>query len=190
MSEQIIAIAREVAAAANHLPPARVPDTDYFVAAHKHLALATYAGQRAEFTTEKFRKNMVTVAAWCHLAADTCSVTVAVERTRQDKMWGDNFDRKNTANDWHAYISHYMSLAMLSSAQDYQINMVKACGIAQAAILVIDRYGQCAPRHYENLPNSGAKSIQDMSPRRLHGEPCPTSALGRTPNRSNHEVSQ
>jgi hypothetical protein len=33
----------------------------------------------------------------------------------------------------------------------------KACGIAQAAILMIDRYGNCAPRHYENLPHSGAK---------------------------------
>ena len=54
---------------------------------------------------------------------------------------------------------------MIGSAQDYCENMVKAAGIAQAAVLMIDRYGRCAPRHYENLPNSGARdNINDGTP--------------------------
>jgi len=151
----IAAIATTVADEVSKLPP----DTDYFAAAHKHLSLATYSGRDEEFSTEKFRENMVMVAAWCQLAARADTDTIIQERTRQDNLWGDEFDRKNTANDWHAYVGHYMSLAMRSSAQDYCINMVKACGIAQAAVLMIDRYGNCAPRHYEDLPRSGAKHV-------------------------------
>lgn len=155
MSEQISKIATEVADEVRKLPPARLPSSDYFVAAHHSLAEATYSGRDEEFSTARFREKMVLVSAWCQLAAAVGSDTILQERLRQDSLWGDEFDRKNTANDWHAYIAHYMSLAIRS--QDYAKNMTKAAGIAQAAILMVDRYGRCAPRHYENLPRSGAK---------------------------------
>lgn len=177
MSTPITQIATEVADVARTLPPARLPDTDYFVAAHTHLAEATYVGRDEAFSIQKFRSNMVMVSAWCQRAADGVVAEIMAERRRQDEMWGDEFDQKNTANDWHAYVSHYMSLAMRSNAQDYCINMVKAAGIAQAAILMIDRYGQCAPRHYENLPRSGAKDLCDTCARQPQG--C-SIAAGRT----------
>ena len=157
--EEISIIAGEVNGTVLLLPPARLGSEEYFVAAHHALSEATYSDRGEEFSIAKFRENMVLASAWCQLAAAEGVVTILNERLRQDRLWGDEFDHKNTANDWHAYVAHYMSLAMRSSAQDYAINMVKACGICQAAVLMIDRYGKCAPRHYENLPRSGAKEI-------------------------------
>jgi hypothetical protein len=150
-------IALEVSDQTHKLPPAPLPVTNYFVAAHNCLAKATYFGRDEEFSTAKYRENMVLASAWCQLAAGVGLSTIFLERDRQDKLWGDTFDRKNTANDWHAYIAHYMSLAMRSNAQDYVRNMVKAACICQAAVLMVDRYGAPAPRHYEGLPRAGAK---------------------------------
>jgi hypothetical protein len=159
-TNKIQAIAREVGDESSRLHGLyadRLFSHEYFIKAHNHLALATYSGRDEVFSTKKFRENMVLAAAHCQLAAGADGDTIMQERIRQDGLWGDEFDQKNTANDWYAYISHYMSLAMRSHAQGYAVNMVKACGIAQAAILMIDRYGRCAPRHYEGLPKSGAK---------------------------------
>ena len=156
--EQIKAIANEVG---QDIRPGllRLSQVEYYVGVGNHIALATYCGRNEEFSTTAFRCNMLIASAFCQLAANAETETIMAERLRQDGLWGDAFDQKNTANDWHAYVAHYMSLAMRSSAQDYAVNMVKAAGIAQAAVLMIDRYGRCAPRHYENLPRSGAKEI-------------------------------
>lgn len=172
VEEQISKIATEVDDAVRKLPPARLGSEEYFVAAHYSLALATYSGRNEEFSIAKFREKMVLVSAWCQLAASEDVVTILRERLRQDNLWGDEFDQKNTVNDWHAYVSHYMSLAMQSSVQDYCVNMVKAAGVAQAAILMIDRYGRCAPRHYENLPRSGAKEIESDDQATAGGGPA------------------
>ena len=156
--EQIKAIADEVGQEIRPgLPP--LSQARLYVAIGKHIALATYCGRNEEFSITAFRRNMLIASAYCQLASEERTETILNERLRQDRLWGDEFDQKNTANDWHAYVGHYISLAMRSSAQDYAVNMVKAAGIAQAAALMIDRYGRCAPRHYENLPRSGAKEI-------------------------------
>jgi len=127
------------------------------------LAQATYCGRKEEFSVEKFRSKMLLVAAYCLLASGDDIDVVLQERLRQDKIWGDDFDRMNTANDWHAYISHYLAKALRPN-QNYAENMVKASGIAQAAILMVDRYGAPAPRHYENLPGAGATCEKCGSP--------------------------
>jgi len=120
------------------------------------LAQATYCGRKEEFSVEKFRSKMLLVASYCLLASGEDIQSILAERLRQDKMWGDDFDRMNTANDWHAYIAHYLAKALRPN-EHYSENMVKASCIAQAAILMVDRYGAPAPRHYENLPGAGAK---------------------------------
>ncbi|MCK5604263.1 hypothetical protein KAR91_20410 [Candidatus Pacearchaeota archaeon] len=95
---------------------------------------------------------------------------VRKERDRQIRLWGTKFDAKNTANDWAAYIINYVAKATYAgrdetfSPRDFRINMMKVAALAQAAVLMIDLNGGCAPRHYENLPRSGAKHEH------LHGD--------------------
>lgn len=79
-------------------------------------------------------------------------------------LWGIDFDDKNTANDWVAFITYYASTGAYSGRQEkytpenFRKCLSKAAGLCLAAMLAIDRNGNCAPRHYENLPNSGAKT--------------------------------
>lgn len=176
--EQIRIIAAEVDDSVRKPDTARFSCEKYFVAAHQALSEATYAGRDEEFSFAKFREEMVLASAWCLLAADTGIEVILCERLRQDQLWGDEFDQKNTANDWHAYVAHYLTLAMRSSAQDYVVNMVKACGLCQAAVLMIDLHGSCAPRHYEDLPSSGAAEI-DLCDSCCQQSDC-TIAAGRT----------
>ena len=77
------------------------------------------------------------------------------ERSRQDQLWGTEFDDKNTANDWCAYITNYVASGAYAghnsdySPERFRINLKKAACLCIAAIEAIDRNGQCAPRHYE-----------------------------------------
>lgn len=87
---------------------------------------------------------------------------VEEEVSRQLKLWGTSFDDKNTANDWAAYVLYYVGQASYAgrkekySPQKFQENLKKAAALCISAIVAIDRNGNCAPRHYEDLPNSGA----------------------------------
>lgn len=89
------------------------------------------------------------------------------ERQRQVKLWGDDFDDKNTANDWVAYIGNYVNLGAYSGREAkytparFRENLVKAATLCIAAIEAIDRNGDCASRHYEKLPRAGAKEITE-----------------------------
>lgn len=87
---------------------------------------------------------------------------IADEVERQHKLWGDDFDKKNTANDWAAYIVHYLSEATYSgrkpafTAKKFILNMQKVAAMAVSAIKIVEQEGGIAPRHYEGLPRSGA----------------------------------
>lgn len=153
--EQVQAITQEVADASVSLAN-RLTDIEIAMSVLDRLALATYCGRKEEFSIAKFRKNMLIVAAYCLSASTADANDVLNERLRQDKIWGDDFDRMNTANDWNAYVTHYIARAM-RDGENYSECMKKASGIAQAAILMVDRYSGVAPRHYENLPGAGAK---------------------------------
>lgn len=82
--------------------------------------------------------------------------------TRALELWGTEFDDGNTANDWVAYVTYYVSSGAYAgrnenyTPEQYRKNLAKAAGLCIAAMLAIDRNGDCAPRHYENLPNAGA----------------------------------
>ncbi|MCK5615822.1 hypothetical protein KAR91_78890 [Candidatus Pacearchaeota archaeon] len=88
------------------------------------------------------------------------------ERNRQQQLWGNDFDDKNTANDWVAYIGNYVNLAAYSGREAkytparFRENLIKAATLCIAAIEAVDRNGDCAPRHYEGLPGAGAKKIE------------------------------
>lgn len=92
---------------------------------------------------------------------------IQVERDRQFRLWGDDFDAKNTPNDWAAYMIHYIAKATYAGRKEqftpeqFRENMMKVAVLAQAAVLMIDLHGGCAPRHYEDLPRSGANEIEE-----------------------------
>ena len=91
---------------------------------------------------------------------------IKTERGRQTKLWGDDFDDKNTANDWAAYISNYVNSGAYSGRQNkytserFRKHLLEAATLCVAAVDAIDRNGDCAPRHYEGLPGAGSKKIE------------------------------
>lgn len=90
-------------------------------------------------------------------------VEIANERARQDALWGNDFDDKNTANDWGQFIVNYLGKATYDgrkkeySPEKFRKNMLIVATLAVAAVEAVDRNGDCAPRHYEGLPRAGAK---------------------------------
>lgn len=81
------------------------------------------------------------------------------ERQRQHNLWGNDFDDKNTANDWVAYICRYVSEGAYDgrkaqyTSERFRKHLVKAATICVAAIEAIDRNGDCAKRHYDKKGN-------------------------------------
>lgn len=96
----------------------------------------------------------------------TCE-DIEAEVTRQLKLWGTEFDDKNTANDWCAYICNYVASGAYNGRQEkytperFQKHLKKAAALCVSAIVTIARNNDCAPRHYENLPRAGAKEIKE-----------------------------
>lgn len=71
-----------------------------------------------------------------------------IERAKQ--QWGEDFDLKNTQNDWEHYIVKYVSKAgeMGATFEEVETNLRKAAGLIITAIDMHQRTG-FAPRHYE-----------------------------------------
>lgn len=109
-------------------------------------------------------ENPITKFNWTPVAVAN---DIVAEVERQLQLWGTDFDDKNTANDWGEYILHYVAMATYSgrkeeySPEKFKTNMKKAAALCLSAILAVERNGDCAPRHYEKLPRSGAKKIQE-----------------------------
>jgi len=139
---QVKTIAQETADAAAALSINRETDTQIVAGIIDKLALATYCGRKEEFSVAKFRINMLLVAGYCLAASGDDIEHLLAERIRQDKLWGDDFDRMNTVNDWNAYVTHYLAKSLRNNSENFSENMLKASGIAQAAILMVDRYGE------------------------------------------------
>lgn len=72
---------------------------------------------------------------------------IDAERAYQAK-WGDEFDNKNTPNDWVAYIAAYLgkSVTLPWNRQAFRTAMVK---VAALAVAVLERE-EYAPRHYDH----------------------------------------
>lgn len=86
-----------------------------------------------------------------------------MEVLRQLELWGVDFDDKNTANDWAAYICRYVTEGAyigrrtLYTPVRFREYLKKAAALCISAMAAIDRNGDCAPRHYEGLPGAGSK---------------------------------
>ena len=150
--EQVKAIAYEV----NKCGLIALPDDNqgFFVAVASNIATATYSGRKNKYSVVRFRAHMILAAAYAQQAVCIRIDDILAERIRQNKIWGVDFDRKNTANDWHAYVGHYISKAM-QPGENYEENMMKAACICQGAVLMCDLFGGPAPRHYDDLPGAG-----------------------------------
>lgn len=74
-------------------------------------------------------------------------VDINGEREYQIAKWGNEFDAKNTPNDWVAYISKYLgqTVTMPFNEDVFRTQMLKVAALAVAA-LEQETY---APRHYD-----------------------------------------
>ncbi|KKN03282.1 hypothetical protein LCGC14_1109180 [marine sediment metagenome] len=81
---------------------------------------------------------------------------IDAERKRQQEIWGDEFDDKNTPNDWLAFVTRYAAraahLATVKSTETneaYRSDLIKAATVCVAALEAYDRQQGIVPRHYE-----------------------------------------
>lgn len=81
---------------------------------------------------------------------------ISKERKRQDRLWGSEFDDKNTPNDWVAYITNYVAAGAYDgrhekfTVEGFRANLLKAATVCVAAVETIDRNnGKLAKRHYD-----------------------------------------
>ena len=78
---------------------------------------------------------------------------IDAERKKQEKKWGNDFDDKNTGNDWIAYITSYLGKGLTYpwDGHRYRTRMVQVAALAVAAIENYDRLnGEIAKRHYDD----------------------------------------
>lgn len=81
---------------------------------------------------------------------DQIFAEIKAEREYQNKLWGTEFDDKNTINDWSAYITRYLGQATGSENEaEQRTQMMKVASLAVAALEAINRNGKFAPRHYD-----------------------------------------
>jgi len=80
---------------------------------------------------------------------------IFAERERQKEIGNTEFDDSNTANDWCAYICHYVSQGAYNGHGEFTLEgfrtaLVKAAALCVAAMQVIDR-NKCLPLPEYNL---------------------------------------
>jgi len=76
---------------------------------------------------------------------------IDAERHYQDAKWGIEFDKKNTLNDWWAYINYYFSRSaeMGNTKRQQRRDLVKVAALAVAALERFDENHGFTPRHYD-----------------------------------------
>ena len=86
------------------------------------------------------------------------------EREYQDAKWGPEFDDRNTANDWCAYINNYASRASTFdlNQDEFEIAMLKVAALAVAAIETSRRNAGPAPRHYDQQPEAVDAAVENL----------------------------
>ena len=73
---------------------------------------------------------------------------IGAERDYQDSKWGPVFDDLNTPNDWVAYISRYLGLAVIYPF-DRGAFHTAILKVATLCVAVLERQDY-APRHYDD----------------------------------------
>ena len=71
------------------------------------------------------------------------------ERDRQDRMYGTQFDDKNTANDWGSYIAAYANSFIVNEELNPREQIEKTMAICCAALEAHERNNGFPPRHYD-----------------------------------------
>ena len=75
---------------------------------------------------------------------------IDVERSRQDELWGHEFDDKNTINDFGSYITRYVSEATFADSPERQREqLIKVAALSIATLEAFDRNNGFARRHYD-----------------------------------------
>ena len=86
------------------------------------------------------------------MSLDDVLKDIRCEREYQEEIWGDDFDSKNTPNDWIAYIMSYAGRAVTMpwKPEQFRTFLVKVATICVAAIEWHDKTGGNMPkRHYD-----------------------------------------
>ena len=87
-----------------------------------------------------------------HEARDAIFKEINNEQTYALKTWGEDFDEKNTLNDWVAYITKYTGNAIdflnVGNPEQQKLKLIKAANLAINAAAHIEA-GKVAPRHYD-----------------------------------------
>lgn len=75
------------------------------------------------------------------------------ERSYQNGKWGNDFDEKNTPNDWVAYISKYLgqSVTMPFDVEKFRTQILKVATLCTAALEQTDY----SARHYDRDNGNG-----------------------------------
>jgi hypothetical protein len=87
---------------------------------------------------------------------------LGLEVQRAKEMWGEEFDQKNTLNDWITYNNIYASKAaeMDRTVEEQEKYLRKAAGLLINALVMLKSTG-FAPRHYEN--QTRPKSLPEIA---------------------------
>jgi hypothetical protein len=95
------------------------------------------------------------------LAVQAVLTEVGLEAERGKKTWGQEFDRRNTLNDWVVYAMSFATdaarMETTMKAQDRDLR--KAAGILISALVMLKTEG-FAPRHYEG--QTAPKSLPEI----------------------------
>lgn len=86
-----------------------------------------------------------------HMRRELIYTKITEERAYQDERWGEEFDEKNTSNDWCSYICRYATRAASFNLapKEYRDNLIRVAALAVAAIETLDRTDVLPPRHYD-----------------------------------------
>jgi hypothetical protein len=77
---------------------------------------------------------------------------VEAERLVQIQGWGEEFDAKNTINDWSTFISRYATY-LADGSRDARDALRKIAALAAAAWDTLETHGTFELRHYDEDPS-------------------------------------
>jgi hypothetical protein len=88
-------------------------------------------------------------------------VDIGQEVKRAKQTWGEDFDRRNTLNDWVVYAMSFATDAtrMGTTIEQQETYLRKAAGLLVSAMDILKREG-FAPRHYEG--QTAPKSLPEI----------------------------
>lgn len=67
------------------------------------------------------------------------------------KLWGTDFDAKNTLNDWLAYVNSFFGAAVsIRTTPDEAVEQLRKASVVMLSALYHAENKTLAPRHYED----------------------------------------